>query len=161
MNFWGTLYVAKAFLPLLTARPEALLLNFASMGGLVPVPGQGAYGASKGAVKLFSETLFAELHSTSVHVTTVFPGGVSTNIAQNSGLTMPTNMSEKAMKKAMKHTTTPQRAGQLVIEAIEKDRPRLLIGSDAKALDRLSRVNPVGAITTVQKQMAKMMAGMA
>ena len=48
VNFWGTLYLDTTFLPLLKARPQAALLNVSSMGALVPVPGQGAYGASKG-----------------------------------------------------------------------------------------------------------------
>ncbi len=155
INFWGTVYVAKAFLPDLLARPEAVLLDFSSMGGLVPVPGQGAYGSSKAAVKLFTETLFAELQGTSVHVTTVFPGGVSTNITGNSGVKMDLDpeKAEAAAKKAGITTTTPQEAGRQVVEAIEKNTPRLLIGKDAKGLDKLGRLSPVRAILTVQKQM--------
>lgn len=50
VNFWGTLYMDKTFIPLLKERPSAALVNVSSMGGLVPVPGQGAYGASKAAI---------------------------------------------------------------------------------------------------------------
>jgi NAD(P)-dependent dehydrogenase (short-subunit alcohol dehydrogenase family) len=72
-NFWGTVNTTKAFLPLLLARPSATLVNVSSMGALVPVPGQSAYGASKAAVKLFTEGLHAELHDSNVKVTVVFP----------------------------------------------------------------------------------------
>lgn len=61
VNFWGTVRMTKAFLPHLSQRPEASVVNVGSMGGLVPVPGQSAYGASKAAVQLFTEGLFAEL----------------------------------------------------------------------------------------------------
>lgn len=157
VNFWGTLNVAKAFLPSLLKRPEALLLNFSSMGGLVPVPGQGAYGASKGAVKLLTETLYAELHETNVHIIEVFPGGVSTNIAGNSGLDLSKIMAGTDTKKQAKASgaslTTPQRAAEIVVEGIERNRFRVLIGSDAKGLDRLGRLNPTKAITIVADKM--------
>jgi len=155
INYWGTVYTVKAFLPELLARPEAVLLDFSSMGGLVPVPGQGAYGSSKAAVKLFTETLFAELQGTNVHVTVVFPGGVSTNITGNSGVGLPGGMSaEKAAEMAKKvKTTTPQEAARLTVEAIEKNTPRLLIGGDAKSLDRIGRLMPTRAIKIVAERM--------
>ncbi|MBO9577211.1 MAG: SDR family NAD(P)-dependent oxidoreductase [Microbacteriaceae bacterium] len=158
INYWGTVYAVKSFLPDLLARPEALILDFSSMGGLVPVPGQGAYGSSKAAVKLFTETLFAELQGTNVHVTVVFPGGVSTNITGNSGVEAPGGRkapSDGSQPKPPKGITltTPQDAGRQVVEAIERNTPRLLIGKDAKGLDKLGRISPVRAILTVQRQM--------
>ncbi len=155
VNFWGTAYVAKAFLPYLLARPHASLVTFSSMGALVPVPGQGAYGASKAAVKLFGETLYAELRDTSVAVTVVFPGGISTNIAGNSGVTMAIDESKIDARKLA--TTTPQEAARLTIEAIEKGTPRLRIGKDAVSLDRISRLNPVKAIGIIADKMASIL----
>jgi NAD(P)-dependent dehydrogenase (short-subunit alcohol dehydrogenase family) len=155
INFWGTVYVVKAFLADLLARPEAVVLDFSSMGGLVPVPGQGAYGSSKAAVKLFTETLYAELQGTNVHVTVVFPGGVSTNITGNSGVAMPSSMTPEMLAAAAKNikTTTPQEAARQTVEAIERDRPRLLIGGDAKALDRIGRLMPTRAIRIIADKM--------
>jgi len=85
INWHGTLYMTKAFLPLLLARPRAHIVNVSSMGGFIPVPGQTVYGASKAAVKLFTEGLHSELKDTKVHVTCV-PGAVGTNIAANAGV---------------------------------------------------------------------------
>ena len=76
VNFWGTVNTVKTFLPALLARPEASIVDVSSMGALVPFPGQSAYGASKAAVKLFTEGLYAELRGTGVAVTVVFPGAV-------------------------------------------------------------------------------------
>ncbi len=73
VNWSGTLYLTKTFLPLLIARPEGHIVNVSSMGGFLPVPGQTVYGASKAAVKLFTEGLHSECRGTKVHVTIVFP----------------------------------------------------------------------------------------
>jgi len=152
VNFWGTLYMDRAFLSLLKARPQAALLNVSSMGGLVPVPGQGAYGASKGAVKLLTETLYAELRGTNVAVTVVFPGGVATNITGNSGVEIPNMPTDKQPK-----VTSVEDAAAQMIDAVQKGTFRVLIGNDAKMLDRLSRFSPARAITTVADQMKKLL----
>jgi len=148
VNFWGTVNLDKTFIPLLRQRPQASLLNVSSMGALVPVPGQGAYGASKAAVKLLTETLYAELADTTIDVTVVFPGGVGTNIAENSGVDVSAMSTDKAPQ-----VTPADVAGRLIVDAIENGTPRLLIGKDAKSLDKLSRVAPTRAITTVANKM--------
>lgn len=50
VNFWGTLNTVKAFLPGLLKRPISSQVNVSSMGAILPVPGQSAYGTSKAAV---------------------------------------------------------------------------------------------------------------
>ena len=55
VNWWGTLHLNRTFLPIFLGRPEGHIVNVASMGGSIPVPGQSIYGASKAAVKLFTE----------------------------------------------------------------------------------------------------------
>jgi len=154
VNFWGTLFMDKAFLPLLKQRPAAALLNVSSMGGLVPVPGQGAYGASKGAVKLLTETLYAELRGTNVAVTVVFPGGVGTNITGNSGVEVPAGATEGGKQPTV---TAPDDAARQIVDAVAAGKFRVLIGGDARMLDRLSRVSPTRAITTVADQMKKLL----
>ena len=153
VNFWGTLYVTKAFLPKLKLRPEAALLNVSSMGGLVPVPGQGAYGASKAAVKLLTETLYAELRGTNVRVTVVFPGGVGTDITKNSGVDIP-NMPTDS--KAAKVTSVTD-AGKQIVDAVEKGTFRVLIGNDVRSIDAISRLSPRRAIVLIADQMKKLL----
>jgi short-subunit dehydrogenase len=151
VNFWGVVNMSKAFLPLLLQRPAAALLNVSSMGGFLPVPGQAAYGASKAAVKLFTEALFAETQGTPVAVTVVFPGGVATNITQNSGVEIP-NMDALTGGKAPK-TTSAVEAGRQIIEGIEKGSFRVVIGGDARFMDRFSRLNPRRATLLIANQM--------
>jgi len=151
VNFWGVVNMTKAFLPALTARPEAAVLNVASMGGFLPVPGQAAYGASKAAVKLFTEALYAESLGTNLAVTIVFPGGVGTNITANSGVAMPKVAAAKPGKEYK--TTSPADAGQQIIEGLEKGSFRVVIGSDAKFMDRFSRLSPRRATELIASKM--------
>ena len=84
INFYGVVYVTKAFLPHLKQRPEANIVNVSSLNGLLSFPGNGAYNASKHAVKAFSQTLTLELRGSPVTLTTVHPGGMKTHIVKNS-----------------------------------------------------------------------------
>ena len=153
VNFDGPLMLTKAFLPGLISRPEAHILNVASMGAYTPVPGQSVYGASKAAIKLFTEGLRSELAGTNVGVTIVFPGAIATNIAANSGMTIPAE-AESESKIAM--TPAPV-AAHAMIEAIEQNKPRITIGKDARMMDILSRLNPVFAANLIQKRMASLL----
>ena len=157
VNLWGVVNTCKAFLPLLTARPEACLVNVSSMGAFVPVPGQTMYGASKAAVKLFTEGLWAELHGSTVAVTVVFPGAVATDIAQHSGVTVPGQDAVSA--ETTGSLTSPADAARQVVEGIEKGSYRVVIGRDARTLDRLSRLAPRRATEMVTKKMAALLGG--
>ena len=150
VNFGGVMNMCKAFLPTLIDRPEAAILNVASMGSYAPVPGQAVYGASKAAVKLLTEALYAELLDTNVQVSVVFPGAIGTDIAANSGVSLAGDASSES---ADYKTTSPVEAGRVIVAAITKGRFRATIGSDAAAMDRLSRLNPRFATTLIAKQM--------
>jgi len=155
VNLYGTLFITKTFLPYLLARPEGHIINVSSMGGFLPVPGQTLYGASKAAVKLFTEGLHSELIGSNVHVTVVFPGAIGTNIAANSGVG-PLVSDPSKVKKGMKMTSV-QVAAQEIIKGIEKNSYRVLIGSDAKMMDFLSRVAPKAAANFIYKNMGSLL----
>jgi short-subunit dehydrogenase len=148
INFRGTLYMTKALLPSLLARPEAHIVNISSMGGFLPVPGQTAYGASKAAVKLLTEGLQAELSQTSVRVTVVFPGAVATNIAANSGVAV--SVSAEGRRFTM---LSADRAARDILDGMERNRLRVVVGRDARFLDLLYRLDPLRASAFVAKQM--------
>lgn len=148
VNFWGAFHVTRTFLPDLLQRPAACLVTVSSIGALVPPPGQGAYGASKAAVKALTDALQAELRGTGVAVSVVLPGAVLTDIMGNSGLTR--NVPEGASD--LPAITHPEEAGRVIVEAVESGAPRVLIGADAKGVDRLARLDPEAAIATVAEQ---------
>ena len=154
VNFWGVVHMTRAFLSHLTDRREAALVNVSSMGAFVPVPGQSVYGASKAAVMLLTEGLYAELRGTSVAVTVVFPGGVATHIAENSGASIPGRDADTAAAGSL---TSPADAARQIIEAVEKGSFRVVIGRDARALDLLARLSPRRATDLVAKKMASLL----
>ena len=147
--------MTKAFLPHLLDRPEAHIANVSSIGGFIPFPGQTFYGASKAAVKLLTEGLYAELKDTTVGVTIIFPGAVNTNIMSNSGVT--SKLAESTSKEKQAQRTLPaDKAANIMIEAIEKNKFRVLVGKDAKLLDFLYRLAPRQAVNFIVKQMGNM-----
>jgi short-subunit dehydrogenase len=154
VNFHGPLMLTKAFLPGLLERPEAHILNVSSMGAYAPVPGQSVYGASKAAIKLFTEGLRSELLTTKVGVTIVFPGAINTNIAANSGMAVPAAGSAEASKFKMTEATV---AAKKMVDAIEANKPRITIGQDATMMDIMTRINPVWAAGVIYKQMKSLL----
>ena len=159
INFYGTLNMTKAFLPHLLERQEAHITNISSMGGFLPVPGQTIYGASKAAVKLFTEGLHSELLNTNVKVTVVFPGALGTNIAARSGVEQSLNMESKAVKNMQKlmKPLAPDKAAHMIIDGIERDRYRVLVGSDSRLMNLLYRLSPQYAANLIFKQMRSLL----
>ena len=150
VNFYGQLYFIKALLPELLKRPEAHILNIGSMGGFLPVPGQVVYGASKAAVRLLSEGLYAELKDTQVKVTVVMPGGINTDIAKRSGVEVGSGAEDSAAAKIL---LSPNKAALLIINAMEKNKLSVKIGKDSNIFFFLYKHFPKFAINTITKFM--------
>jgi short-subunit dehydrogenase len=151
VNWWGTVALSRAFLPVLLARPEGHIVNLSSMGGFIPVPGQTIYGASKAAVKLFTEGLHSECAGTNLHVTLVLPGAVATNIVANSGVDIPVSPEEAATQS--RRTLAADKAARIILDGMEKNAYRVMVGSDAKLMDRCARLSPTRAAGFIQRQM--------
>jgi short-subunit dehydrogenase len=151
INFWGVVYGTMAFLPHLRKRPEGHIVNISSINGIIPNPNNGPYCAAKFAVKGYTETLAQEMHGTSIHVSCVHPGGIKTNIARNSRLNraMFDLTREKGAKlyEEVVFRTTADDAAKIIISGIRRNKRRILVGADAKALDLLTRFFPVTAVT--------------
>ncbi len=153
VNFFGVVNTTKVFLPYLLARPEAALLNVSSMGAFIPVPGQTIYGASKAAVKLFTEGLHAELRGSPVHVTVVFPGAVATSITENSGVNAPGVAGANDNAKNPKMLSAAA-AARLIIAGMERGKYRVLVGRDAMMMDWFTRLLPERAMIMIADQMS-------
>lgn len=151
INFWGVVYGTKEFLPFLKQSGDGHIINISSMFGLTAQPTQSAYNASKFAVRGFTESLRQELdmQNAGVSATCVHPGGIRTNIAKaarmnNSvqSLGMDPVKSQDAFDKLLR--TPADEAAQQILEAVRKNRRRLLIGADAKVVDVIQRILPQG-----------------
>jgi short-subunit dehydrogenase len=148
INFWGVVRATRAFLPHLARQREAHIVNLSSIFGIVAPPGQSAYAAAKFAVRGFSESLRHELQMAASPITlsVVHPGGVATNIARNSqsgtGMTDNARRTQAIERFDAMARTTPHAAALRIIEGIEKNQPRILIGNDARFMDLLQRLRP-------------------
>lgn len=144
VNVWGVVHGCRAFLPVLRRADEAHVVNLASMAGLLGLPQNAAYSMTKGAVRAFSEGLRAELRGARIGVTAVLPGAIRTNImasargaeaARLAGLDSSTRLASLVMRP-------PEAVAAKVVSAIEKDRARVLVGPDARAMDLVARILP-------------------
>lgn len=147
INFWGVVRGTEAFLPQLRARDEAHIVNISSVFGLIGVPTQSAYNASKFAVRGFTESLAQELDGTRVHVSVVCPGGVKTGIAANGRHYQDAFGNETNAQKAAKDFerlagTTPERAAAIIWKGVLRNDPRILVGPDAKLIQAMVRLFP-------------------
>ena len=156
VNFWGLLYMTKTFLPHLLERPEAHIVNVSSMGGFLPVPGQSIYGASKAAVKLLTEGLYAELADTSVDVTVVFPGAIATNISKNSGVMKEDEQETEDASSDFKPLPADE-AARIIIDAMEKSKFRVCVGKDSRSMDKMYRMGPKFATKLITKKMKSLL----
>jgi len=145
INFWGVVYGTKAFLPHLKKSDEAHITNISSLFGLLAVPSQGAYNASKFAVRGFTEALKMELADTQVGVSSVHPGGIKTSIVRNARVaegSMAVTKKEIGSQFDSLAKTTADKAASVILNGIEKNRRRILVGWDAKILDLIVRLFP-------------------
>lgn len=145
INFRAVVTLTRALHPVLVAHPGSHLVNISSLFGLIAPAGQVAYATSKYAVRGFTEGLRAELAPLQVGVTVVHPGGIRTRIAESaragSGVTPDEGQAGRdAFAKLL--TFDPDDAAALIVRAVERRKPRLLIGWSAKIPDVLARVAP-------------------
>jgi short-subunit dehydrogenase len=162
INFWGAVHATRAFLPHLASQPAAHIVNLSSIYGIVAPPGQTAYSAAKFAIRGFSEALRHELQlaKSPVRLSVVHPGGIKTNIVRNSragsGVTDNERRSQAIEWFDAIAQTTAKDAALRIIKGIERNEPRILIGSDARFMDILQRFRPATYWKVMAKRIEKM-----
>ena len=142
INFWGVVHGTKEFLPHLIASGDGHVVNLSSLFGLLAMPGQSAYNATKFAVRGMTEALREEMliAGHNVGVTSVHPGGIKTAIARNA------RVSDKEDKEATAKlfdeklaSMTPEKAAEIIVKGILKNQARVLVGLDAHALHNFQK----------------------
>ena len=159
VDFWGVVNGTKVFLPHLIASGDGHVINISSVFGLFSVPGQAAYNAAKFAVRGFTEALRQEMMAAGhpVKVTTVHPGGIKTNIARNMTTVEGLDKDEIAQTFDKKlASTSPEKAARIILDGVRKNKARVLVGPDAKALDLIVRVTGSGYQRLFSSVMSRM-----
>lgn len=166
INFWGVVYGTKAFLPYLKQADAGHIVNISSIFGIISVPTQSAYNAAKFAVRGFTDALRMELdmEGSSVSCTTIHPGGIKTNIARSARMSGDISKFTGSSKEDPREDfeklfrTTAKDAASAIIKGIRNNKRRVLIGSDAVAVDSMQRMMPTGyqkLMVSGQKLLAK------
>jgi len=158
VNLWGVIHGCRVFLPQLLERPEANIVNVCSFAGLVGMIGFAPYNTSKFGVRGLTESLQIELANTNVSVTLLCPGGTKTSIMTNSPV-IPEADKAKAQANLTnsKQAIGPEKVADGVLKGITGNKPRVLVGTDTFALDKLSRLLPGAYPKLLHKKMAAMM----
>ena len=145
INWWGLLYGCHYFLDALKDSGEGHIINLSSMSAFVGLPGQTSYRATKAAVKLLSESMWAEMEKLDIGVTSVHPGAIKTGMIQ---ATLKNSDDLEAAQRnyelAQRIGVTPEHVAARIIKAIQKKDLRIRVGKDAILLDLLKRWFPVG-----------------
>lgn len=162
VNFHGVVNSTRAFIPHMIDRPEAAIVNTSSIFGMVAVPGQSAYHATKFAVRGFTESLALEMADTNpnLQIHCVHPGHIGTNIAGTAR--MDDQVAKKVIEDGKKSIFTwkpptsleemghefkqggmhPSKAAKIILSGVKKNKRRIFIGLDARLLDLSQRLFP-------------------
>jgi NAD(P)-dependent dehydrogenase (short-subunit alcohol dehydrogenase family) len=143
VDFWGVVHGTKEFLPYLVASGDGHVVNISSLFGLLGMPGQTAYNSAKFAVRGLTEALRQEMLIAGhpVEVTCVHPGGIKTAIARNARATAGEDKETFADFFDRRLARMPaDRAAEVILAGVLANRPRIVVGADAKVLDGLVRL---------------------
>lgn len=144
VNLGGVIHGTQAFLPHLIASGDGHLVNISSLFGLISMPGQSIYNATKYAVRGLTESVREELLIAGhpVQVTCVHPGGIKTKIAANGRVgeggdhTRTVEMFDRHMARM-----DPAVAARAIVKGILSNKPRVLVGADAHLLHQAARLS--------------------
>lgn len=153
VNFFGVVRVCRAVLPIMRKQRAGLIINMSSIGGLMGLPYQAPYSASKYAVEGFTESLRLELTGSGIHVVLVEPGDVSTAFTANrlhaAAATGPDSPYATRYRQALmkietdeRHGFSPEKVACTVVKIVAARKPamRYLIGPFPQRL--AARIKP-------------------
>ncbi|UHG90599.1 SDR family NAD(P)-dependent oxidoreductase [Spirosoma oryzicola] len=168
INLWGVIRMTKEFLPYLQSQDRAgrqagHIVNMSSVLGLAGVMNQSAYSTAKFGVRGFTDVLRMELLDTRIGVTCVHPGGIKTNIAINARVGKNSQVTDALLEKSASSfeemaRTTPEEAARQIWHGVEKNKARILIGSDARMIERITRLFPTAYVKMMRKQIENVFA---
>jgi NAD(P)-dependent dehydrogenase (short-subunit alcohol dehydrogenase family) len=162
VNFFGVMRVCRAVLPVMRRRRSGYIVNIGSIGGLVALPYQGLYSASKFALEGLSESLRLEVARFGIRVVVIEPGDHRTRLTENRRRTAGAQSNpvyrdrfERAMARMSADEQggpDPEMVARLVGRVIDTGRPRLRY-TTGPAVERaaiwLKRLLPWSAIERV------------
>jgi len=151
INYWGVVYGCHYFLPLLERQDEAHIVNLSSMFGFLGLPEQSGYCATKAAVRALSESLWAELRSKRIGVTSIHPGCIDTSIVA-SGRMEDGEARRDVQSVFDRHGASPDVVARAIVRGIEKNKLRVRVRPESVLSEWLKRLAPVGVHRLVARR---------
>ena len=166
INYNSIINFSRSFLPHLMKEEGTALINTSSIFGIITTPNNTVYHASKFAVRGFTESLAKEMEGSNTQIHCVYPGHIGTNIAVNAkfgdqvvkgenkegilGLNgepvkdiKGNQVSEKEAGIRFRDTgMDPDKAAQIILKGIKKNKKRIFVGIDAKLMEISQRIFP-------------------
>jgi len=142
INFWGVVNGTEAFLPSLKRSGDGHIINISSVFGMISLPKQGTYNASKFAVRGYTESLVQEMKvkGHKVGVSCVHPGGIATDIARNARMDADDQANGMADTFDKVVQTTPEQAAKTILKGVRNNKRRIMVGPDAHLIHFLVRL---------------------
>lgn len=160
INFEGVVNSTRAFIPHMIDNSEAAIINTSSIFGMVTIPGQSVYHATKFAVRGFTESLALEMKQTNpnLQIHCVHPGHIGTNIATSARISdedfdktqarmsifnrNPPKTKQEMGELFKEGGMHPSKAAKIILNGVKKNNSRIFVGLDAKLLDLSQRLFP-------------------
>ncbi|MBX9189110.1 SDR family oxidoreductase [Bacteroides sp. K03] len=132
-NFLGMVRVCRSVLPIMRRQRKGKIINISSIAGLIAVPYQGFYSASKFAIEGYSEALSLEIHPFGIKVCVVEPGDFNTGFTANRNISATTLNNPdygqyfadtlKIIEKAETGGCSPSKLATTILKLVEKENP--------------------------------------
>jgi short-subunit dehydrogenase len=135
VNFHAVRYGIKALLPVLRKSTMPGIVNISSAAALCSLIGTGIYGATKAALKAYTESLIGEL-GREMYIAYVCPGFVRTDILRNQHAN-----TNRGIIRFM--STSPDKMAKKIIRKIIRQKNRMILGKDAHFMNFTSKFFPV------------------
>jgi 2-hydroxycyclohexanecarboxyl-CoA dehydrogenase len=152
VNLDGVVHGCLAFGPAMVERGHGHIVNLSSMLGYTPHGVTGAYGATKAAVLLLSQSLRADWRRHGVGVSAMCPGMVNTAIVSRGRVVGAWAEKKDQAVEAFRKGRSPEVVARAVLRAIRQDRPIVPVGVDAKVAWWMHRVLPVRVTQLIARQ---------
>ena len=142
VNLWGVVYGCHYFVPKLRDLGFGGIINVASAAGFAAIPGTAAYSASKAAVLAMSEALAGEMTGSGVHVTTLCPTAVNTNILERGRMNSGINEFTNKIKDNWVFVASPENVASGTLDALDRNNMYFMPQFDSRLGWRLKRYAP-------------------
>jgi 3-oxoacyl-[acyl-carrier protein] reductase len=136
VNLLGTIFGCQAALRVMKRQDSGRIINIASLGGVVPMPGEAVYSATKFAIRGYSLSLAAELQGTGIRVTAVCPDSVDTpQLAYEL-------LHDEAVMSFIGNPLTPEKAAKGILKAAGGKKPEVLVPGGMGVFCRIAMAFP-------------------